>query len=93
MVECRSLRLACLNGLAVVLFLFSASAHTQLQAFAAIFEPEPDSEYAQQQAQSVAVAKARRQDHANPRRSPLPSVREIDAALERKYGAPRYREF
>ena len=26
------------------------------------------------------------------RRSPLPSVREIDEALERKYGASRYRE-
>lgn len=30
--------------------------------------------------------------NANPRRSPLPSVREIDGVLERKYGAPRYRE-
>jgi hypothetical protein len=33
MAECRSLRLACLDGLAVVLLLFSASAHA--------FEPEP----------------------------------------------------
>ena len=33
MAECRSLRLACLNGLAAVLFLFSACAHA--------FEPEP----------------------------------------------------
>ena len=32
MAECRSLRLACLNGLAAVLFLFSACAHA--------FEPE-----------------------------------------------------
>jgi hypothetical protein len=33
MAECHSLRLACLNGLAAVLFLFSACAHA--------FEPEP----------------------------------------------------
>ena len=33
MAECRGLHLACLNGLAAVLFLFSASAHA--------FEPEP----------------------------------------------------
>jgi hypothetical protein len=33
MAECRSLGFACLNGLAAVLFLFSASAHA--------FEPEP----------------------------------------------------
>ena len=56
-------------------------------AAAAIFEPESRPEYARQHAQL----------HANPsappprapesgRQSPLPSVREIDAALERKYG-------
>ena len=27
-----------------------------------------------------------------PNRSPLPSAREIDAAIERNYGAPPYRE-
>ena len=64
----------------------------QQRAFAAIFEPEPNSEYAKQQAQSTTTAKARRPDFVKPRRSPLPSVREIDAALERKYGATRYLE-
>jgi hypothetical protein len=62
----------------------------QKQAFAAIFEPEPNSEYAKQQARSTRVAKVRRPDHANARQAPLPSVRAIDAALERKYGATRY---
>jgi hypothetical protein len=66
--------------------------NTQQLAFAANFEPEHHSEYAQRQAQPVPVDLACRQDHANPRRSPLPSAREIDGALERKYGAPRYRE-
>jgi hypothetical protein len=32
MAECRSLRLACLNGLAAVLFLFSACAHASSQS-------------------------------------------------------------
>jgi hypothetical protein len=64
----------------------------QERAFAAICEPEPSSEYVRQQAQPTTVVEAHRPDHAKPRRSPLPSVREIDAALERKYGAPRYRE-
>jgi hypothetical protein len=66
--------------------------NTQQLAFAAIFGPEPNSKYAQQQAQQMSVAKACRRDHANPRRSPLPSVREIDDALTRKYGATQYRE-
>ena len=57
------------------------------QAAAPIFESQRRPEYASQHAQL----------HANPsappprapessRRSPLPSAREIDAALERKYG-------
>jgi hypothetical protein len=66
--------------------------NTQQQAFAAVFEPEPNSEYAQQQAQPTPVAKPRRPNCANARRSPLPSVREIDDALQRKYGATGYRE-
>ena len=68
------------------------STNMQQRAFAAIFEPEPNSEYAKQQAQSMTTAQARRPDYVNARRSPLPSVREIDAALERKYGATRYLE-
>ena len=67
--------------------------NTQERAFTAIFEPEPNSEYAQQQAQATTRVKTRRPDYANARCSPLPSAGEIDAALERKYGAPRYREF
>ena len=64
----------------------------QQRAFAAIFEPVPNSEYAKQQAQSTTTAKARRSDYLKPRRSPLPSVREIDAALHQKYGARGYLE-
>ena len=66
--------------------------NTQERAFAAIFEPKPSSEYGYQGAQATTVVKLHPPDHANRRRSPLPSVREIDAALERKYGAPRYLE-
>jgi hypothetical protein len=62
---------------------------TQQIAFAAIFEPHSNSEYARQ-AQLTPVSKAPHPDHAHPRRSPLPSAREIDAALQRKYGAQRY---
>lgn len=59
---------------------------------AAIFEPESRPEYARQHAQPRAklAAPPPRAPESN-RRSPLPSVREIDAALERKYGARRYR--
>ena len=67
--------------------------NTQERVFAAIFEPKLNSQYGYQGAQPMAVVKAHPSDHANPRRSPLPSVREIDAELERKYGAPLYREF
>ena len=67
------------------------SMNAQQRAFAALFKPEPNSEDAKQQAQSTTTAKAR-PDHVNVRRSPLPSVRDIDAALERKYGATRYLE-
>ena len=66
--------------------------NTQQLAFAAIFEPHPASEYAKRQAQLTPVTKARYPDYADPRRSPLPSASEIDAALQRKYGARRYGE-
>jgi hypothetical protein len=57
------------------------------RAFTAIFEPHPDSEYAKPPAQLTPVTKAPDPDYAHPRRSPLPSAREIDAALQSKYGA------
>jgi hypothetical protein len=65
---------------------------TQQLAVAASFEPEHNSEYLQQHAEPMRVAEVRSHNHATPRRSPLPSVREVDDALERKYGAAPYRE-
>jgi hypothetical protein len=66
------------------------------QAFVDAFEPDPRSESARQHAKPRAsqVQRAVHSPHAPEpkRRSPLPSVREIDAALEAKYGAPRWRE-
>jgi hypothetical protein len=56
------------------------------RASTAIFEPYPSSEYAKRQAQLTPVTKAPDPDYAHPRRSPLPSAGEIDAALQRKYG-------
>jgi hypothetical protein len=56
------------------------------RAFTAISESHPNSEYAKRQAQLTPVTKAPDPDHAHPRRSPLPSAGEIDAALQRKYG-------
>jgi hypothetical protein len=70
----------------------ATSMNTQEQAFAATSEPKLNSAYGYQGAQPMTVVKARPSDHATPRRSPLPSVGEIDAELERKYAAPRYRE-
>jgi hypothetical protein len=60
------------------------------QAFIDAFEPERRSEYARQHA--AMKAKPAIQTHAPEptRRSPLPSAREIDAALRVKYGATRY---
>jgi hypothetical protein len=55
-------------------------------------EPKPNSEDAQQPAQPTTIVEARRPDYANARRSPLPSVSEIDAALEKEHGATPYRE-
>ena len=48
--------------------------NTQERVFAAIFEPKLNSEYGYQGAQPTTVVKAHPSDHANPRRSPLPSV-------------------
>ena len=48
--------------------------NTQERVFAAIFEPKLNSEYGYQGAQPTTVVKADPSDHANPRRSPLPSV-------------------
>jgi hypothetical protein len=59
---------------------------------AAIFEPHLNSDYAKRPAQLTPATKAPYPACANPRRSPLPSASEIDAALQRKYGARRYCE-
>jgi hypothetical protein len=66
------------------------------QAFVDTFEPDPRSECARQHAEPRAsqvqqAVHSPRASEPKPR-SPLPSVREIDAALEAKYGAPRWRE-
>jgi hypothetical protein len=66
--------------------------NTQQLAFAAIFEPHSNSEYAKRQAQLTPVTKAPHPDYGNPRRSPLPSAGDIDAAMQRKYGARRFGE-
>jgi hypothetical protein len=72
------------------------------QAFIDAFEPERRSEYARQQtrpkghpiSQTHTRPKAHPATQAHtpkpPGRSPLPSAREIDAALYVKYGATRY---
>jgi len=61
-------------------------------AAAAIFEPDSRPQYARQHAQPRAKLAAPPPRAPEPnRRSPLPSAREIDAALEHKYGAKRYR--
>ena len=56
------------------------------------FEPDPKSEYPRQQAQNENRSVSRTDESRPKKRSPLPSAREIDAALEAKYGAPQYRE-
>jgi hypothetical protein len=60
------------------------------QTFIDTFKPERRSEYARQQARPNTAT----QVHApeSTQRSPLPSAREIDAALQVKYGATRYGE-
>jgi hypothetical protein len=60
------------------------------RAFTAISESHPNSEYAKRQAQLTPVTKAPDPHYAPPRRSALPSARDIDAALQSKYGARRF---
>ena len=60
------------------------------QAFVDAFEPERRSEYARQHARLKATPVALAYAPEPARRSPLPSAREIDAALQTKYGAMRY---
>ena len=74
------------------------------QAFIDAFEPERRSEYARQQRrpkrhrtmQAHTRPKVRPTTQTHPPqpadRSPLPSAREIDAALQLKHGAARYRD-
>ena len=62
------------------------------QAFVDGFEPDPKSEYPRQRAQTENRSVSRTAESRPKKRSPLPSAREIDAALDAKYGAPRYRE-
>jgi hypothetical protein len=60
------------------------------QAFIDAFEPERRSEYARQRPR-LKVQPAPHAAAPEPTRpSPLPSVREIDSALQVKYGATRY---
>jgi hypothetical protein len=60
------------------------------QAFIDAFQPERRSEYARQHARPMAQ-RAIQTDAPEPaRHCPLPSAREIDAALHVKYGATRY---
>ena len=72
------------------------------QAFIDAFEPDRRSEYARQQTRpkghSTTQTHTRSKAHPTTQthtpqpagRSPLPSAREIDAALHVKYGATRY---
>jgi hypothetical protein len=63
------------------------------QAFIDAFEPDRRSEYARQRPR-LKVKPMKPATHAEApgpaRTSPLPSVREIDSALQVKYGATRY---
>jgi hypothetical protein len=56
-----------------------------------VFEPDPKSEYPRQRAQPRTEALVTQPSRPK-KRSPLPSAREIDVALEAKYGTARYRE-
>jgi hypothetical protein len=60
------------------------------QVFIDAFKPERRSEYARQHARTQVEAVTQRHGPEHARRSPLPSAREIDAALQVKYGANRY---
>jgi hypothetical protein len=56
-----------------------------------VFEPDPKSECPRQRAQPRTEALVAQPSRAK-NRSPLPSAREIDVALEAKYGTAPYRE-
>ena len=60
------------------------------QAFIDAFEPERRSEYACQQTRPKWHPTTQTHTPQTCGRSPLPSAREIDAALHVKYGATRY---
>ena len=62
------------------------------QAFIDAFRPERRSEYAGQHARPKAERATQTHAPGPTRRCPLPSAREIDAALHLKYGAARYAE-
>jgi hypothetical protein len=62
------------------------------QTFIDALEPERRSEYARQQARPRANTATQAHAPEPMWRSPLPSAREIDAALQVKYGATRYGE-
>ena len=56
-----------------------------------VFEPDPTSEHTDERGQPRTEAESHSRA-GRKKRSPLPSARQIDAAIEAKYGAPRYRE-
>ena len=57
------------------------------QDFVAALEAAPRSDYARVHAEPGAQARDTKSNQSGPtKRSPLPSVGEIDAAIERKYG-------
>jgi hypothetical protein len=60
------------------------------QAFIDRFQLEPRSEYARQHPRPKAEPATETRAPEPARRFPLPSAREIDAALQVKYGAGRY---
>jgi hypothetical protein len=60
------------------------------QAVIETFKPERRSEYARQHARPQLEPVTQTRALAPTRRSPLPSAREIDVALQAKYGTTRY---
>jgi hypothetical protein len=63
------------------------------QDFVAALEPAPACEHVHRHTNPRAQTLVTESRQCEPRkRSPLPSVREIDAAIERKYGSRAYRD-
>jgi hypothetical protein len=61
--------------------------------FVRAFEPALNSAYAGPHAKAQTEALVTKPRQCEPtKRSPLPSAREVDAAIERKYGCRPYRE-